>query len=110
MPNLMGYYFPKTNRCVLFEVGGGGTASTDWSETERTIVHEAVHQLAFNTGVHERLADNPQWIVEGLATMFEERAVFDSRSASRSLVSRVNTQQMATLQRLIADPAALESQ
>ncbi len=48
MPNLMGYYFPKTNRCVLFEVGGG-TASTDWSETERTIVHEAVHQLAYNT-------------------------------------------------------------
>lgn len=109
MPNLMGYYFPKTNRCVLFEVGGG-TASTDWSETERTIVHEAVHQLAYNTGVHERLADNPQWIVEGLATMFEERAVFDSRSASRTIAGRINQQQLVTLQRLIADPATLEVQ
>ncbi len=109
MPNLMGYYFPKTNRCVLFEVGGG-TATTDWSETERTIVHEAVHQLAYNTGVHERLADNPQWVVEGLATMFEEPAVFDTRSASRTVSSRVNQQQLNTLRRLLDDPAVLESQ
>lgn len=109
MPNLMGYYFPKTNRCVLFEVGGG-TATTDWSETERTIVHEAVHQLAYNTGVHERLADNPQWVVEGLATMFEEPAVFDTRSASRTVAGRVNQQQLVTLRRLLEDPAMLESQ
>lgn len=109
MPNLMGYYFPKTNRCVLFEVGGG-TASTDWSETERTIVHEAVHQLAYNTGIHERLADNPQWVVEGLATMFEEPAVFDSRSATRTVAGRINQQQLVTLRRLTEDPAALERQ
>ena len=109
MANLMGYYFPKTNRCVLFEVGGG-TATTDWSETERTIVHEAVHQLAYNTGIHERLADNPQWVVEGLATMFEEPAVFDSRAASKSVAGRVNQQQLVTLRRVLADPAALESQ
>lgn len=109
MANLMGYYFPKTNRCVLFEVGGG-TATTDWSETERTIVHEAVHQLAYNTGIHERLADNPQWVVEGLATMFEEPAVFDSRSASRTVAGRLNQQQLVTLRRVLADPAALESQ
>lgn len=105
MPNLMGYYFPKTNRCVLYEVGGG-TQSTDWSETERTIIHEAVHQLAFNTGVHERLADNPQWVVEGLATMFEEPGVFDIRSHA----SRVNQQQLTTLRGLMSDAARLESQ
>lgn len=109
MPNLMGYYFPKTNRCVLFEVGGG-TQSTDWSETERTIIHEAVHQLAYNTGIHERLADNPQWIVEGLATMFEEPGVFDSKSASRTIAGRLNTQQLNTLRRSLADPAVLERQ
>ncbi|MCC6509334.1 MAG: DUF1570 domain-containing protein [Pirellulaceae bacterium] len=107
MPNLMGYYFPKTNRCVLFEVGGGSLA-TDWSETERTIVHEAVHQLAYNTAVHERLADNPQWIVEGLATMFEEPGVFDARVSSRALESRINAPQLATLRRLLTDPATLE--
>lgn len=109
MPNLMGYYFPKSNRCALFEVGGG-TQQTDWSETERTIVHEAVHQLAYNTGIHERLADNPLWVVEGLATMFEERAVFDARATSRSLESRINTQQLKTLRRFLADPALLEAQ
>lgn len=109
MPSLMGYYFPKTNRCVLFEVGGG-TQTTDWSETERTIVHEAVHQLAYNTGVHERLADNPQWIVEGLATMFEEPSVFDARVSSQSIASRVNPQQLQHLRGLLAQPAALESQ
>ena len=109
MPALMGFYFPKTNRCVLFEVGGGTTAP-DWTETERTIVHEAVHQLAYNTGVHERLADNPQWVVEGLATMFEERGVFDPRGASLSLEARLNRQQLGTLKSLLANPAKFESQ
>lgn len=108
IPTLMGYYFPKTNRCVLFEVGGG-TSDPDWTETERTIVHEAVHQLAYNTGVHERLSDNAQWVVEGLATMFEERGVFDARAASRALESRINSQQLAVLKNVLADPSALES-
>lgn len=109
VPNLMGYYFPKSNRCVLYEVGGG-TASFDWSGTERTIVHEAVHQLAYNTGVHERLADTPQWVVEGLATMFEEPAVFDARLASRSLEPRVNKVQLIALKRLLEQPSTFEGQ
>ncbi|MEZ6060801.1 MAG: DUF1570 domain-containing protein [Planctomycetaceae bacterium] len=36
-----------------------------------TIVHEGVHQLAFNTGLQVRYADNPLWMVEGLAVYFE---------------------------------------
>lgn len=40
-----------------------------------TIVHEAVHQLAFNTGLQVRMADNPVWFSEGLATYFEQVAV-----------------------------------
>lgn len=36
-----------------------------------TVVHEAVHQLAFNTGVQVRYADNPMWLSEGLAVYFE---------------------------------------
>lgn len=40
-----------------------------------TIVHEAIHQLAFNTGLQVRMADNPVWISEGLATFFEQVAV-----------------------------------
>ncbi len=108
IPNLMGYYFPKNNRCVLFEVNSPG-APTDWSETERTIVHEAVHQLAYNTGIHERIADNPQWVVEGLATMFEEPTVFDPRYGSRAVEARINMQQLLMLKGMMADSSRFES-
>jgi hypothetical protein len=37
-----------------------------------TIVHEAVHQLAFNSGLQSRFADNPLWFSEGLALYFEQ--------------------------------------
>lgn len=40
-----------------------------------TIVHEAVHQLAFNSGLQVRMADNPVWFSEGFATYFEQVAV-----------------------------------
>ncbi len=33
--------------------------------------HEAAHQVLFNIGVHVRGADNPAWLVEGLACQFE---------------------------------------
>ncbi|MEZ6032406.1 MAG: DUF1570 domain-containing protein [Planctomycetaceae bacterium] len=40
-----------------------------------TVVHEAVHQLSFNTGLQVRMADNPLWISEGLAMYFETPSV-----------------------------------
>ncbi len=36
-----------------------------------TIVHETVHLLGYNSGLHTRLADNPLWFTEGLAAWFE---------------------------------------
>jgi hypothetical protein len=36
-----------------------------------TVVHESVHQLAFNSGLQVRMADNPVWLSEGLAVYFE---------------------------------------
>lgn len=36
-----------------------------------TMVHEAVHQLAFNTRLQIRMADNPVWFSEGLSLYFE---------------------------------------
>lgn len=64
--NCVGYYSQKSNRIVLFESPTG-----DNSETIATICHEATHQLAFNSGLHQRLASTPLWLVEGFATMFE---------------------------------------
>jgi hypothetical protein len=50
----------------------------DWSQNADTIIHEAAHQTAFNTGVHTRFAESPRWVVEGLGTMFEARGVWQS--------------------------------
>ena len=36
-----------------------------------TVVHEATHQIAFNSGLHTRYADNPRWLTEGMAMYFE---------------------------------------
>jgi hypothetical protein len=36
-----------------------------------TLVHEATHQMAFNCGMHRRLAPVPLWVSEGIATFFE---------------------------------------
>lgn len=34
-------------------------------------VHEAIHQLAFNTGIQKRLVNYPLWLAEGIACSFE---------------------------------------
>jgi len=53
---------------------------TEWRSQRDAIVetfnrlviqHEAAHQVLFNTGVLSREADNPDWLVEGLACQFE---------------------------------------
>jgi hypothetical protein len=36
-----------------------------------TIIHEATHQLAYNSGFHRRFSDNPLWLAEGMAMFFE---------------------------------------
>lgn len=54
-----------------------------------TIIHEATHQVAYNTGLHARIGANPRWVVEGLATVFEAPGIRDS-SKNRSADSRIN--------------------
>ena len=67
-----------------------------------TIIHEATHQTAFNVGIHTRLADTtPQWLVEGLATMFEARGVWNSQSF-QSLKDRVNAGRLRDFRKRVA--------
>jgi hypothetical protein len=80
---VLGYYSPKTNRILLYDVGGGSADSEAWEVNATTIIHEAAHQAAFNTGVHNRHTDTPVWIAEGLATMFEARGVYRSSTFAR---------------------------
>ncbi|MCA9077130.1 MAG: DUF1570 domain-containing protein [Planctomycetaceae bacterium] len=83
-----GYYSMKTNRVVLFDPTGNRKPSTNRrspvrsrSDIQRfmaanphviaTTIHEATHQLAYNSGMHTRYADNPLWLTEGMALYFE---------------------------------------
>ncbi|MFH5804189.1 DUF1570 domain-containing protein, partial [Alienimonas sp. DA493] len=79
-----GYYDPVSNRIVLYDFAGSpsplGGARGGASVRERaanrqanvaTVAHEAIHQLAYNAGLHTRLASNPLWLTEGLAMQGE---------------------------------------
>lgn len=72
----VGFYDVKTNRIAFYDLtaGGGGDINRQLQATAHqvaTIVHEATHQIAFNSGLHTRLADNPLWLTEGMAMYFE---------------------------------------
>lgn len=86
-PNVLGYYSPRSNRITLYDVNGG-IPKADWSQNAATIIHEATHQTAFNTGIHNRFSATPKWVVEGLGTLFEAPAIWDSRNPRQS--DRVN--------------------
>jgi hypothetical protein len=86
--NTLGHYDPASNRVLLFDITDG-VSGADWSENANTIIHEATHQTAFNVGVHQRFADVPRWVGEGLATMFEARGVWN-RAFDQSQTDRIN--------------------
>ena len=87
--SIIGYYSLKTNRITMYDltgmesIRGGGRrgsaaeinlllAQPQAENLVATIVHEATHQLAFNTGLQTRFADIPGWLSEGLAVYFEK--------------------------------------
>ena len=75
-----GYYSIRDNQMLITAISGDRSFRTN-SDVIRelkkrprqveTIVHEAVHQLSFNSGLQVRYADNPTWLSEGLAVYFE---------------------------------------
>ncbi|HAC89334.1 MAG TPA: hypothetical protein DCF63_01700, partial [Planctomycetaceae bacterium] len=87
--SMIGYYNMNTNRMFMYDLTGVDglvpasqkvtsqavinqiLSRPEAERTVATIVHEAVHQLAFNSGLQVRLADNPLWLSEGLAMFFE---------------------------------------
>ena len=94
--SVIGYYSMHSNYVVMFDLTGGTTegnsrrslgiqqinrllARPDFQWSLATIVHEATHQLSFNTGLQKRFADVPLWFSEGLAIYFETPDVSSSR-------------------------------
>lgn len=86
---MIGYYNMETNRVTMYDLTGvdnlrgqqRGVRSTAHinqilsqptaERTVATIVHEATHQLAYNSGLQTRFAANPFWVSEGIAVYFE---------------------------------------
>lgn len=78
-----------------------------------TIVHEATHQLAFNSGLQHRFTDTPFWVSEGLAVYFETPDL-DNGKGWRNIgaINRYNlinfrkylkTRQPGALEKLLSD-------
>lgn len=91
---VLGYYSRRSNRILLYDLTAEG-GEFAWTDNAATIIHEATHQTAFNTGIHQRFGAPPAWAVEGLATMFEAPGVYDTRRHT-SLESRVNRGRLAS--------------
>lgn len=85
---VVGYYNLASNRVTTFDLTGSDLlarrlgrppgragpeilASPEAAGLVATLVHEATHQVAFNCGLHRRLAPIPLWLNEGMATYFE---------------------------------------
>ena len=89
-----GYYSARSNRIITYDHSDQG----DWLDSNATIVHEATHQTAYNTGIHRRYASSPRWLTEGLAQLFEAKGVNSNRYGQRS--QRINKQAMQQLMKL----------
>ena len=136
----VGVYIPPVNRIFLYNAFGGETAhkvglATDVNPTYgrqlagqileqniSTLVHEAVHQAAYNTGFHNRkVVDYPLWLVEGMAMYFETTDVNapqgwkGGKSVNRERALRFKTVYQrglspGFLERLIVDDGYLRTQ
>jgi len=75
----LGVYYPTTNRIYLYDATRGtGKENARWAESLATVMHEAAHQTAFNTGIHVRGGETPYWIAEGIGCLFEAKGIYNS--------------------------------
>ena len=85
--NALAYYNIQTNQVVMYDLTGvsqfGGKRVSNSGQLNQilqqpaaesmvaTIVHEAVHQIAYNSKLQNRFGPYPFWLNEGLAMFFE---------------------------------------
>ena len=114
-----GYFSEPTNRVILFDLTAGpnSTPAKTAGDIRRkveasafnvaTMIHEATHQIAFNSGMHTRYADNPRWLTEGMA-MFFEVPDLDSRVGWKT-IGRVNAPRLKDYREAARSPRELLS-
>lgn len=100
-PDILGFYSPTSNRVTLYDQGAGAAGNRAWRQNEATIIHEATHQVAFNTGVHNRFSHTPTWLAEGLGTMFEAPGVWNWLSYPNQR-DRINRARLAQFRQWLA--------
>lgn len=107
-PNTLGHYESVSNRIFMYDEGL--EEGQDWAASLDTVIHEAAHQTAYNVGIHRRFAEQPRWLVEGLAMMFEARGLWDARS-THTQKDRINYERLNDFRYTLKDrkPDALPS-
>jgi hypothetical protein len=75
----------------LIPYGAPKSAST----FQDTLAHETTHQMGFNCGLHSRLGDDPTWIIEGMAMLFEGDANRDDARHQSTVTQRMNRERFA---------------
>jgi hypothetical protein len=125
--SMIGYYSLRTNRMISYDLTGiaeqKGAGERGLStvrinqllsqpgaeRTVATIVHEATHQLAFNSGQHVRYADIPFWVSEGVAIYFETPDFSNSKGWRK--IGGVNRVNLVNFRKLVQSgrPTGLES-
>lgn len=113
--NIVGFYSLRSNRINMFDltgaeaVRGGGARRGSLREINdmlsqpaavplvATIVHEATHQIAFNSGLQSRYADIPLWLCEGMAVYFEAPDLASTRGWRG--IGKVNYSRLETFRR-----------
>jgi hypothetical protein len=116
--SIVGYYSLRSNRMTMYDLTGveslrgpgdrrGSSSQINFMlsrpEAEQlvaTIVHEATHQIAFNSGLQTRFADIPLWISEGIAVYFETPDLQSSKSWGS--VGAVNTSRLERFREYLA--------
>jgi hypothetical protein len=96
---VQGYYNPASNRITMYDMSRGNAAN--WQLNAAVLIHEATHQIAFYTGIHNRYAPTPTWVAEGLATCFEAPGVCDARNHTQ-MGDRVNRLRLRDFRQVVA--------
>jgi hypothetical protein len=110
-PSIVGYYSLRTNRVTMYDLTGieslrsAGDRRSSAAQINQmlaqpaaeqvvaTIIHEATHQIAFNSGMQTRFADIPLWVSEGLAVYFETPDLASAKGWRN--IGAVNTSRLA---------------
>ena len=96
---VFGYYSRISNRVTTFVSADPKIKKQVEQLGKVTLIHEAVHQIAFNTGVHNRLCAVPRWMSEGFAMLFESNG-FRAAKPNQPVSARVNKRRLAALKKL----------